>query len=904
MVKFDCLEKPLAKFFRDYGKFICRYPRPFIILPIFFTLFCAVGFLHMEIASEAIHLYTPTNAISKDERELFHKLFPLRNDNYIPSRAVTTTREIQITLTTTNGENILDGEFPMLVNMYQKKIEKEISIEYEGKRYGYQDLCITFRDQGCPGTPHVQLISYLFQHGFNISYPILQIGENTGYIGSTLGGVRLFKGVDGKNYLHSAQSWLLLYHLKFYPEDTSFLSGLWELKFQEEMLKFKPTEKLKLSVFHSQTLTDEIKRNGKSLVPKFAVAFSLLVVFSVFSSLSFTKYGWSVDWTLSKPIPVLVGVMSAGMGIITSIGMLSGLGMVYNDIVGVMPFLVLAVGVDNTFLILSGVRRTSRVASSSNRISETLSEAGVSMFITSSTNALSFFIGAITTMPAVYIFCIYTAFALIFTFIYGVTIYIAILSLFLDIERKGKHCMFFGRIYEIKGKTEYDKATLIDRLFFMGSPNITNITPKSEFPSPSCVTVFFHKYFGPILTDTYVRIFTLILYIGYIYISIYGCFDIKEGLEPVNLLVQDSYAVPHYKTYENNFLKYGQVVQIVIANPPDLRIKKNRNEIRKIAEDFATSRYGAGNISIQLWMDEVEYFLNREIDKKEYNDDLYYIYAMNHFLNHPTSRFSEDIRWVADSKGGMTIDSFRFLVGMKDISTTNEQTKATAGMRKIASKYVDYNITTFMPLWLFTDQFALVIPNTVQNITIALICMILIAVFLIPEPVCSIFVALSIASVDIGVVGFMTLWGVNLDVISMITIIMSIGFSVDYSAHLTYGYVRSKKIGSSQKMIETLTSLGLPLLQGAASTILAVMTLADTPAYMVQTFFKTVFLAITFGLLHGLVFLPVALSLFIKPWCLARNTVQDTSTPIPEKSVMQQETFTIYPVSNDNESAI
>ncbi|CEF69120.1 Sterol-sensing domain and Patched family-containing protein [Strongyloides ratti] len=903
MVKFDCLEKPLANWFRDYGKFVSKYPRPFIILPIFFTLFCAVGFLHMEIASEAVHLYTPTNAISKNEREIFHRLFPLKNDNYIPSRAVTTTREIQITLTTVNGENILDGEFPTLVAMYQKKIENEISIEYEGKIYGYHDLCIKFRDQGCPGTPHVQLISYLFQHGFNISFPTLQIGDNTGYIGSTLGGVKLFKGQDGKDYLYSAKSWLLLYHLKFYPENTSFLSGLWELKFQEEMLKFKPTNKLKLSVFHSQTLTDEIKRNGKSLMPKFAFALGLLVVFAVFSSLSFSKYGWSVDWTLSKPIPVLMGVLSAAMGIITSVGMLSGLGLFYNDIVGVMPFLVLAVGVDNTFLILSGVRRTSRMASSSNRISETLSEAGVSMFITSSTNALSFFIGAITTMPAVYIFCVYTAVALIFTFIYGITIYIAVLSLFLDLERNGKHCLFFGPIREIKEKSDLDDATLVQKLFFMGSPNIANITPRSEFSCQSCFTVFFHKYFGPILTNTYVRIFALILYIGYIYISIYGCLDIKEGLEPVNLLVKDSYAVPHYKTYENNFLKYGQIVQIAIVNPPDLRIKRNRDEIRKIAREFANSRYGAGNVSIQLWMDEVEYFLNSEIDKKEYNDDLYYIYTMNHFLSHPTSRFSEDIRWVADSKDGMTIDSFRFLVGMKDISTTTEQTKATASMRKIASKYSQYNVTTFMPLWLFTDQFALVIPNTVQNIVIALICMILIAVSLIPEPVCSIFVAFSIASVDVGVIGFMTLWGVNLDVISMITIIMSIGFSVDYSAHLTYGYVRSRKVGSSQKMIETVTALGLPLLQGAVSTILAVVTLADTPAYMVQTFFKTVFLAIIFGLLHGLVFLPIALSIFVKPWCLTKNSVQDTTIPIQEKSV-KQETFTIYPVRNDNESAI
>lgn len=47
------------------------------------------------------------------------------------------------------------------------------------------------------------------------------------------------------------------------------------------------------------------------------------------------------------------------------------------------------------------------------------------------------------------------------------------------------------------------------------------------------------------------------------------------------------------------------------------------------------------------------------------------------------------------------------------------------------------------------------------------------------------------------------------------------------------------------------------------STILAVSVLSDVPAYMIVTFFKTVFLAISIGFLHGLVFLPLMLSIFV-----------------------------------------
>jgi hypothetical protein len=61
------------------------------------------------------------------------------------------------------------------------------------------------------------------------------------------------------------------------------------------------------------------------------------------------------------------------------------------------------------------------------------------------------------------------------------------------------------------------------------------------------------------------------------------------------------------------------------------------------------------------------------------------------------------------------------LVGLRDISSSIEQQDATATLREVAAKYPDYNVTTFMPLWLFTDQYALIVPSTVQNIVVAMI---------------------------------------------------------------------------------------------------------------------------------------------------------------------------------------
>lgn len=114
----------------------------------------------------------------------------------------------------------------------------------------------------------------------------------------------------------------------------------------------------------------------------------------------------------------------------------------------------------------------------------------------------------------------------------------------------------------------------------------------------------------------------------------------------------------------------------------------------------------------------------------------------------------------------------------------------------------------------------------------------------------------------------------------MITIIMSIGFSVDYAAHITYGYVVSEAPLPRDKVRDALSALGWPLCQGAMSTIIAVSVLADVPAYMIITFFKTVFLSISIGLLHGLVFLPVLLSTFVRGCCF-----MDTSPHVDKEKV-------------------
>lgn len=118
-------------------------------------------------------------------------------------------------------------------------------VKFRNKSYTYRDLCLQWKNKGCPGNSHIQIISELYNHGINITYPTFRMGNRcavasrepfasqhppcrSGYLGAGLGGVSLSKDDNGTIILASARAWLLVYQLKFFPTNVSYVSGVWE----------------------------------------------------------------------------------------------------------------------------------------------------------------------------------------------------------------------------------------------------------------------------------------------------------------------------------------------------------------------------------------------------------------------------------------------------------------------------------------------------------------------------------------------------------------------------------------------------------------------------------------------------------------------------------------------------
>ena len=197
-------------------------------------------------------------------------------------------------------------------------------------------------------------------------------------------------------------------------------------------------------------------------------------------------------------------------------------------------------------------------------------------------------------------------------------------------------------------------------------------------------------------------------------------------------------------------------------------------------------------------------------------------------------------------------------------------------MREIASS-APFPVFTYHALYPFMDQFSSVLSNTTQCIAILLAIMAFITILLIPNRMSVIGVIFTVLSTQIGIVGFMSLWNINLDVISMIVIIMSIGFSVDFSAHISYHYLSADPtLCPLAKLTHTLESLGPPIMRGALTTLIGTMPVLFQPSYILSTFSKMMFLCITFGLVHSLLLLPCLLLMF--------GPIQEMDEDNPEES--------------------
>ncbi|ETN79460.1 hypothetical protein NECAME_09796 [Necator americanus] len=242
----------------------------------------------------------------------------------------------------------------------------------------------------------------------------------------------------------------------------------------------------------------------------------------------------------------------------------------------------------------------------------------------------------------------------------------------------------------------------------------------------------------------------------------------------------------------------------------------------------------------------------------------------------------------------------------------NRRAKKIDRTRKIIDEYPQFQSSVFDYDSTIYDLIITVKDELIKAVLITFACMTFACAFMIPSVIGASLATLSMLSISISLLGFLALWGQSLDPVTMINVLMAIGFSVDFrpqgltlrisrryafysnsylkdtetstlvdfahpkkvtkyrrkDAHVCYHYHIGQRnnifLDAQQRITIILRAVGRPMVEASLSTLICMLPLFCVPVYIIVAFAKTVCIVAALGLIHGIVIIPVCLSFFTR----------------------------------------
>ncbi|VDK58841.1 unnamed protein product [Anisakis simplex] len=638
---------------------------------------------------------------------------------------------------------------------------------------------------------------------------------------------------------------------------------------------FRETDELPLIKTYIVSLAytqDEVVRTGLTIFPYIFVGFAIMCVFSILTVFIGSKY--QHQWSIHKITYAVTACTTPLLATTTAFGIAISLGFRFGTVLCVTPFLVLAIGVDDAFLMINAWNRVcgKRIRSGikddlRERMAEVLVDVGPSITITSFTNAVAFGMGTFMPTPEIRLLCIYTAIALFLDYIYTITIYAAIMSIGGRFEMRAEKTV----PKSCDGKDKRKMRTCCNAEY---NGDIISLAVKFVFrmmklnPSNNAfqLAVFLDNYCNW-LSSGFTSIIMLILLSLYWWASIKGAMNTRSSLTPEKLFLADSPMIEMSAIRNKYILPVYSFVTVFVRNPGDLQNASRLERVESMVEEFESIPSCTGSEFTKFWIRDYKAYLkliSEEFAEDTTQDPAPFSSAdLKTFIEWPEYR-----HWGAFMKFDNETNQFTSFFLTIPYRGSNQsdwsmRLKLLKEWRAVADNYADIGAIIYEDEALFMDQIESMLPITLQTSIATLACMTIVC-FIFMSNIFTVLIAVSsITSICLGVFGFMTLWNIDLDPISMSTLIMSIGLSVDFPAHITFHYYRTGLNPSftsiKERMAHSLKAIGFPLLQCSASTVLFVLSLLFVSCYMSEVFVKAIVLVIGLGITHALVVVPAIL---------------------------------------------
>ncbi|XP_059445975.1 uncharacterized protein LOC132177601 [Corylus avellana] len=909
----------MSSFYRRYGIWAARNPTLVLCSSLAIVLLLCLGLIGFKVETRPEKLWVGRGSKAAEEKQFFDThLAPFYR---IEQLIIATVPDPQ------HGKSpgIVTEDNIQLLFEVQKKVDG-ISANYSGSMVSLTDICLNPLGGDCATQSilqyykmdpdnydnfgGIQHAEYCFQH-YTSADTCLSAFKAPLDPSTALG------GFSGNNY-SEASAFIITYPVNNAIDEVGNENGkavAWEKAFiqlaKEELLPMVLSSNLTLSFSSESSIEEELKRESTADV--ITIIVSYLVMFAYVSVTLGDASRLSSFYLSSKVLLGLSGVLLVMLSVLASVGFFSAIGVKSTLIImEVIPFLVLAVGVDNMCILVHSVKRQSLELPLEERISNALVEVGPSITLASLSEIVAFAVGSFIPMPACRVFSMFAALAVLLDFFLQVTAFVALIVFdCLRAEDNRIDCFPCIKLpsssVEPNGGINENRSGLLAR--------------------------YMEEVHAPLLGLWGVKFVVIAVFLAFTLASIALCTRIQPGLEQQIVLPRDSYLQGYFNNV-SEYLRIGPPLYFVVKDYNYSLESRETNQLCSISQCDSNSLLNEISRASLVpestyiakpaasWLDDFLVWLSPEAFgccRKFINGsfcppddqppccspddgpcgfggvckDCTTCFRHSDLVNDrpSTVQFREKLPWFLNAlpsadcaKGGHgaytnsvdlngyesgVIRASEFRTYHTPVNKQGDYVNAMRAAREFSSKVsssLKMHIFPYSVFYIFFEQYLDIWKIALTNIAIALGAIFIVCLVITSSLWNSAIILLVLAMIVVDLMGVMAILDIQLNAVSVVNLIMSIGIAVEFCVHIAHAFLLSHG-DRDQRAKKALSTMGASVFSGITLTkLVGVLVLCFSRSEIFVVYYFQMYLALVLiGFLHGLVFLPVVLSVFGPP---------------------------------------
>lgn len=593
------------------------------------------------------------------------------------------------------------------------------------------------------------------------------------------------------------------------------------------------------------------------------------------------------------------GIITIVLAGLAGYGISFWLGFAYTPMHSVLPFVLLGIGIDETFVIMGAVDRTDPTKTIPERISDALGHVGPSVMVTTLTDFIGFVISVKSPLPALSSFCLYAALSLFFLCGLQFTFFLPLVAW--DMKRVEKNridccvCLPNGCPCCPTTKKE-DAAKAIEE--GGRDPNQMRCYRPAKHPGGYIGYLLEHRI-APWLVFKPVAAAVLVVSFAFFGLCVWGVTRLHLEDSQRSFMPDDSYLRATTDKMSVYYASMGTRFDVLtlpgdyFASQAGLLKTRSRLEtisvvVKPSSDSFTSwaegfkSACAAGVASVPVGLLDAEGLVT---DKAQYYTSL------SAWLQGAGRRYTTDVVWVdaADPQKGIAATKISAeLVSVKKdmgdhvIPDATSAIEAMDAIRAAVDSWTDLPGGRAVPYcteFATWEGFKQISSSMFWSIGECLIVVFLVTLVTLMNVRTTILILLCVGMTTVDVMGCMQFWGLAIDSVSVIYAVIGIGLCVDYATHVGHGLLT--EVGNvSERVIKTLGAVGADVIVGGVSTFLGVLLLVLSKSYVFRVMFQVFFLTVVIGLAHGLLLLPSMMTFLGLPTVKAHGAAAETKKQV------------------------